>query len=125
MRPGFDSLGAFSIEKGLRRPLAYCKVLLQPLFSYYANLFLGLGFGKFLVELVDTAVSGNEALLASVEWVAIAAGIDFDVSKGRSGLEGAAAGGAGHDRVVISWVDIFLHFLNSFRRAIIPRTESG
>ena len=95
------------------------------IFSYYANLFLGLSFGKFLVELVDTAVSGNEALLASVEWVAIAAGIDFDVSKGRSGLEGAAAGGAGHDRVVISWVDIFFHFLNSFRRAIIPRTESG
>ena len=87
-------------------------------------LFVALGFCKFLVELVDTSVSGNEALLAGVEWVAIATGIDFDVSKGRSGLEGAAAGGAGHDRVVIGWVDVFLHFLNSFRRAIIPRTES-
>lgn len=41
------------------------------------RLFLA-GFFKFLVELVDTAVGGNCSLFASVEWVAVGAGFNFD-----------------------------------------------
>ena len=76
----------------------------------YTNLLSLVHLGKFLVELVDAAVSCNEALLAGVERVAVAAGINLDVSSGRTSLEGAAAGGAGDSREVISWMDIFLHF---------------
>ena len=76
-----------------------------------------LNFGEFLVELVNTSVSGDEALSASVEGVAVAAGINLDVTSGGTSLEGGTAGRAGDSRVMVSRMNVFLHFLNSFRRA--------
>lgn len=69
-----------------------------------------LGFRELLVEAIDTTVGLDETLLAGVERVAIRAGINLDFFEGRSGLEGRAAGHAGHGAFVISGVDVFLHF---------------
>ena len=76
-----------------------------------------MGLGQLLVEAVDAAIGGHEALLAGVERVAVGAGVDLDFGKGRAGHEGRAAGGAGNHAPVVSRVDVFLHFLHSFRRA--------
>ena len=56
--------------------------------------------------------------------MAVRAGIDFDFLKGRAGLEGGTAGGAGNDALVVFRMDVFLHVFYSFRRAIGRRTES-
>ena len=42
---------------------------------------LTLGLGELLVEAVDTSVLSDETLLASVEGVAIAAGVNLDFGK--------------------------------------------
>ncbi len=68
-------------------------------------------FGELLVETVDTAVRSDEALLASVEGVAIAAGINLDFGKGGAGLEGGSAGRAGNNALVVLWVNSVFHFL--------------
>ena len=83
----------------------------------FVGLFLGsFSLGKFLVELVDTAVDGSASLFASVEWVAVCAGFDLKLgSKGGSGGEGGSAADAGDLALVVLWVDVFLHFLYSFR----------
>ena len=74
------------------------------------RLLLRLGLGELLIEAIDAAVVGDEALLTGVERVAIRAGINLDFFKGGSGFEGRAAGHAGHGAFVISGVDVFLHF---------------
>lgn len=85
---------------------------------------LTLGLGELLVEAVDTSVLGNETLLAGVEGVAIAAGVDLDFGKGRTGLEGGTAGGAGHGGLVVLWMDSVFHCVISFRRMAYSHTES-
>ena len=50
----------------------------------FVSLFLGsFSLGKFLVELVDTAVDSSASLFAGVEWVAICAG--FNLKLGSEG----------------------------------------
>jgi hypothetical protein len=90
---------------------------------FITRLFAVLGLGKLLVELVDTAISSDGSLFASVEWVAVGAGINLNLLEGGTGLEGRAAGSAGDGRSVVSWMDVFFHVQYSFRRALIS-TES-
>ncbi len=50
----------------------------------FVSLFLGsFSLGKFLVELVDTAVDSSASLFAGVEWVAVCAG--FNLKLGSEG----------------------------------------
>ena len=70
---------------------------------------LALGFGELLVEAIDTAVAGDETLLASVERMAVGAGIDLDFFEGRAGLERGAAGSANDDALLVLGVDAFFH----------------
>lgn len=90
---------------------------------HISRLFAVLGLGKLLVELVDTAISSDGSLFASIEWVAVGAGINLDLLEGGTSLEGRAAGSAGDGRSVVSWMDVFFHVQYSFRRALIS-TES-
>lgn len=92
-------------------------------FVFITRLFAVLGLGKLLVELVDTAISSDGSLFASVEWVAVGAGINLNLLEGGTSLEGRAAGSAGDGRSVVSWMDVFFHVQYSFRRALIS-TES-
>ena len=87
-------------------------------------LLLSLGLGELLIEAIDTSVLGNETLLAGVEGVAIAAGVDLDFGKGGAGLEGGTAGGAGNGGLVVLWMDSVFHLFISFRRMAIRHTES-
>ena len=75
---------------------------------------LTLGLGELLVEAIDTAVLGDETLLAGVEGVAVAAGINLDFGKGRTGLEGGPAGGAGNGGLVVLGVDSVFHCVSPF-----------
>jgi len=88
------------------------------------NVLFGFGFGllrflKFFIELVNAAISSDETLLTSVEWVAIRAGINFDFFQSGSGLECCATADAGDGALMILWLDVFLHILYSFRRTVI------
>ena len=79
----------------------------------FVSLFLGsFSLGKFLVELVDTAVDSSASLFASVVWVAICTSFNLELgSKSGSGCEGSSAADAGNLALVVLWVDVFLHFL--------------
>ena len=69
-----------------------------------------MGLGELLVEAIDAAVLSDEALLASVEGVAIAAGIDLDFLEGGTSFEGGSAGGAGDDALLVLGMDSVFHF---------------
>ena len=75
-----------------------------------------LRFGQPLVEAVDAAIGCDEALLASVEGVAVGAGVNLDRLEGRAGFEGRAAGGAGDGAILLVGMDALFHRCNSFRR---------
>ena len=82
-----------------------------------------LSFGKFLVETIDAAVGLDETLLASVERVAIAAGINLDFFEGAASFEGSSTGNAGDSAFLVIWMDVVLHKY-SFRLATCCRKES-
>lgn len=72
------------------------------------------GSGELLVEAVDAAIAHDDALVARIEGVALGAGIDFDFLQRRAGLEGASAGRAGNDAVMVLRMDVFLHCYTPF-----------
>lgn len=77
--------------------------------------FCSYSLGKLLVELVDTAISSDITLLTSVERVAVGASFDLDLLEDGSGFEGIAARDASHRALVVFRMDVFLHFIYSFR----------
>jgi hypothetical protein len=105
-------------DSGKRKSRDIPGLFLRALFAFF-------GFGKFLVELVDTAIGLDGALLAGVERVAIRAGLDLDLfAKGRTRLEGRAAADAGDLGVMVLRVDILFHRLYSFRLVeLMPQRE--
>ena len=50
-------------------------------------------------------------MLAGIEGVAVAAGIDFDFIQSGSGFEGGSARSAGDGALLVSRMDVFFHFL--------------
>lgn len=84
------------------------------------------GFGQFLVEFGDAAILLDEALLAGIERVAVAAGIDFDFLQSGSGFEGGSARSAGDGALLVGRVDIFFHFFTPFalRQSIAKRVTA-
>ena len=76
------------------------------------------GFFKFLVELVDTAIRRNASLFASVEWVAVRAGFNFDfVSHRGATFKSSTAADASDLAMMVGWMDSLFHFQYSFRLA--------
>lgn len=72
--------------------------------------------GPFLVETIDTAIRDDGALLASIERMALGAGIDTDFIKDRTGFEGVAAVDAGNLATMVIRMNAFFHIsLYSFR----------
>lgn len=78
----------------------------------FSSLFAG--FGQFLVEFGNTAVLLNETLLAGIEWVAVAAGINLDFLQSRTGFECGSARSADNGALLVIWMDVFFHFNTPF-----------
>lgn len=92
----------------------------------FRDLFFRLGFGKTFVEFVDTAIGCRSALFAGVERMAIRASFNFDFLQGRTGFEGVPTANAGDGAFVVLGMDVFFHFLYSFRLAkSIAKRDTG
>ena len=77
--------------------------------------FGGFDFFELLVEAVDAAVIGHDALVPGVEGMAIGAGIDLDFfADRRTGFEGRTARGAGHRAMMVVRMDALFHCLTPF-----------
>ena len=94
--------------------LSFCKEKAPAKESSISNrkfcLFL-IGFGEFLIELVDTAIRRNASLLASVEWMAVGAGFNFDfISHRGATFKSSAAADASDLAMMVGWMDSLFHF---------------
>lgn len=74
-----------------------------------------MSLGKLLVEAVNAAIVRSSTLFASIERMAIRAGFNLDFFESRTSFEGVAAANASNGALVVLGMDVFLHFLYSFR----------